>query len=337
MKELIEGLQKREAYTHRTADITRMIQTATACIFLTGDLAYKINKPIDIGFVDFTTLDKRKKQCENEYRYNKVLAPELYLGVSKVCQSHNGVIVVDPPDDLPIIEYAVRMKQMKPDAIMTRLLLDGKIAGEHIRNVAMQIALFHRKCEQNAEVNFYGMPEMIKYNWDENFEQTKNCIGTLISQAEFDFVRKKINEFQARSKDFFEHRVNNNRVRHCHGDLHTGNIFVDDKVTIFDGITFNLRFPCCDVASEVAFLAMDFDSLGRSDFADLFITSYVMFSGDREIKRLMQFYKCYRAWIRAKILSFQLNEPNTPLMEKPRVREKAQKYFRFAVDYAKLL
>lgn len=337
MKEIIDGLQKREAYMHKTTEIIRMIQTATACVFLTGETVYKVNKPVDFGFLDFTTLEKRKKQCENEYKYNKLIAPELYIGVSRICNSHNGVLVVDPPDELPIVEYAVKMKQVKPDAIMTRLLSENKVTGEHIRNIAMQIAMFHKRCESNAEISFYGSPEMIKYNWDENFEQSKKYTGTLITQEEFDFVKKKINDFQNRNKDFFEHRVRDRRIRHCHGDLHTGNVFIDDSIYIFDGITFNLRFPCCDVASEIAFMAMDLDAQGRPDFSDLFITSYILFSNDKEIKKLMHFYKCYRAWIRAKINSFQLDDVNTPLLEKPKIREKAQKYYKMSVEYAKLL
>jgi aminoglycoside phosphotransferase family enzyme len=134
---------------------------------------------------------------------------------------------------------------------------------------------------------------------------------------------------------FFSKRVSENRVRECHGDVHSGNIFVADKIYIFDAIEFNERFRQCDVASEIAFLAMDLDFKGRSDLASFFVKKYVEYSGDKELEKILPFYKCYRAYVRGKVTSFKLNDPNVGSQEKSDAAKEANAYFELAAKYAK--
>ena len=137
--------------------------------------------------------------------------------------------------------------------------------------------------------------------------------------------------------DFFAKRVAENRIKECHGDIHSGNIFVADRVYIFDAIEFNERFRFCDVASDIAFLAMDLDYKDRRDLSKFFVDRYVKYSGDNEIEKLLQFYKCYRAYVRGKVTSFKLNDPNVNKTEKNEAKKVAQAYFALAADYARRL
>jgi aminoglycoside phosphotransferase family enzyme len=138
-----------------------------------------------------------------------------------------------------------------------------------------------------------------------------------------------------KNNSLFENRIKNNKIRDCHGDLHSGNIFITDQICIFDAIEFNDRFRYSDVASDVAFLAMDLDFQDRTDLSNYFIDRYIIYSKDQELVKVLSFYKCYRAYIRGKVISFKLDDPNVADEEKKATLKDAQAYFRLAGKYAK--
>ena len=148
--------------------------------------------------------------------------------------------------------------------------------------------------------------------------------------------KSRTDEFLKKNRDLFAKRVSQNRVKKCHGDIHSGNIFIADKIYIFDAIEFNERFRCCDVASEVAFLAMDLDFEGRSDLSNFFVERYIKYSGDQELEELLAFYKCYRAYVRGKVTSFKLNDSSVGNEEKNEAIKLASAYFELAAEYAKM-
>jgi aminoglycoside phosphotransferase family enzyme len=174
----------------------------------------------------------------------------------------------------------------------------------------------------------------VKVNWDENFEQTQNVICKTISSADFELIRNKVEQFMQEKKGLFEKRSREGKVRDCHGDLHSGNIFVADRIYIFDAIEFNERFRYSDVAADMAFLAMDLDFKGRRDLSDFFVQKYMEYSGDEELLELLAFYKCYRAYVRGKVVGFRLSDPNIDEKEKQQATKEAQAYFQLAVRYA---
>jgi len=178
---------------------------------------------------------------------------------------------------------------------------------------------------------------IIETNWKENFEQTEEFIGKSISLKDFKQIQERVEDFLKRNAGLFEKRIADGRVRDCHGDIHSGNIFVADRVYIFDAIEFNERFRYSDVASDVAFLAMDLDFKERTDLSSFFIENYVKYSGDRELTKLLPFYKCYRAYVRGKVVSFKLNDPNVGVKEKKAAVKEAKAYFKLASAYAKIL
>ena len=154
---------------------------------------------------------------------------------------------------------------------------------------------------------------------------------------EFKLIQDKVETFMKEKKALFDQRIAAGKIRDCHGDIHSGNIFITDKIYIFDAIEFNERFRYSDVAADVAFLAMDLDFRKRRDLSDFFVKKYVEYSGDTKLTALLPFYKCYRAYVRGKVVGFKLNDPNIGAKEKSTAVTEAQTYFKLAYDYAKTL
>jgi len=177
----------------------------------------------------------------------------------------------------------------------------------------------------------------IKTNWTENFDQTKEFVNTTISRKDFKLISERIRDFMKKNVALFEKRKSEGRVRDCHGDIHSGNIFVTDGIYVFDAIEFNERFRYSDVASDVAFLAMDLGFKERADLSSFFVKRYVQYSGDQELTKLLPFYKCYRAYVRGKVTSFKLKDPGIDVDEKSAAMKEARAYFKLANAYAKSL
>ncbi len=328
--ELVEAMLNPITYPEETGSIN-LIQTHISFVFLTKEYAYKVKKAVNFGFLDFSTLEKRCFYCEKELKLNQRLCPDLYLEVVPINKSNR--IMINGAGET--IDYALKMKRLPQERIMTSLLGENKIDKKVIDEVAAIVAEFHSKTQVNSEINTYGSLKIIKINWDENFAQTKKYIHQTISQNDFDYIQDKINRFIDDNKTLFEQRITDNHIRDCHGDLHSGNIFVTDKICVFDAIEFNDRFRYSDVASDVAFLAMDLDYRKRPDLSEYFISRYLVYSGDQQLKQLLSFYKCYRAYVRGKVVSFRLDDPNIHLKEKESAIQEAQAYFMLATEYAK--
>jgi uncharacterized protein len=309
----------------------RMLQTHTSWVFLTGAHAYKVKKPVNFGFLDYTSLSARKFFCNEEFRLNQILSPDIYVRVLPITSSAGQVRLGGRGK---VIDYCLEMKELPQDWIMTEQLKSGNVTFEHVDHIARSIAGFHEKAERGREVAQYGSTEIIRLNWDENFAQTMEFRGKSISNREFDETKAAVEEFIAENRGLFQRRRANGFVRRCHGDLHSRNIFVDSGVHIFDCIEFNPRFSCSDVASEIAFMAMDLDYWGRKDLASFFVERYFVHTGDAGLLRLLNFYKCYRAYVRGKVTSFVLNDPGVGAADKAKARQTAKKYFELSHRYA---
>jgi len=331
-KQVVEALMKPEAYDE-PSDRVEMMQTHISFVFLTRNYVYKVKKAVNLEFLDFTTLKKRRIFCEKELELNKRLCGDMYLEVVPINKSN--VIKVKGKGET--VEYAVKMKRMPKEKMMNRLLGENKVDNKLIDSLAKIIAQFHSKAETNERISEFGSFDIIETNWEENFEQTRNSIGKTISIKNFKLIRERVDEFMGRAVPFFQIRVETGRVRDCHGDIHSGNIFVADRIYIFDAIEFNERFRYSDVASDVAFLAMDLDFRGRTDLSNFFVERYVEYSGDRELTKILPFYKCYRAYVRGKVASFKLQDPSVSSQEKKSSMSEAKAYFQLASAYAETL
>jgi aminoglycoside phosphotransferase family enzyme len=331
-KQVVEALMKPEAYDEEPGRI-ELMQTHISFVFLTRKFVYKVKKAVDLGFLNFTTLEKRRFFCEKELELNRRLCGDMYLEVVPINRSN----VIKIKGEGEAVEYAVKMKRMPQEKMMSKLLEENKVGGRLVDRIAKIIAVFHSKAETNRRISEFGSLAIIETNWKENFEQTQEFVGKTISMKNFKLIRERIGDFMERNVSFFKKRVMEDRVRDCHGDIHSGNIFAADRIYIFDAIEFNERFRYSDVASDVAFLAMDLDFKERTDVSNFFVKRYVEYSGDQELAKLLPFYKCYRAYVRGKVVSFKLKDPRVGGEEKGVAMKEAKTYFKLASTYAKIL
>ena len=235
------------------------------------------------------------------------------------------------------IEYAVKMKRMPQEKMMSKLLERYQVDDKLVDRIAKIIAEFHSKAETNKRISEFGSLAIIETNWKENYDQTAEFIGKTISNEDFKVIRNRINNFMRQKTPVFENRIEEGRVRDCHGDIHSGNIFVINGIYIFDAIEFNDRFRYSDTAADVAFLAMDLDFKGRTDLSNFFVEKCAEYSGDQELLKLLPFYKCYRAYVRGKVVSFKLDDPHVRSKEKSMAMKEAKEYFKLAAEYAKTI
>lgn len=329
---IVDAMLRPQTYPEETSKI-ELIQTHISFVFLTQKYAYKLKKPVNFGFLDFSTLEKRRIFCEKELKLNRRLCPDIYLDVVSINKSKTIKI----NGDGETIEYALKMKRLPQECIMTRLLQEGKVDKKTISDLAVIVAKFHSEAQTNSEITEFGASKTVRINWVENFSQTSKYIGQTISKTDYAFMQKKIIHFLEKNNRLFESRMADKRIRDCHGDLHSGNIFITDKICIFDAIEFNDRFRYSDVAADVAFLAMDLDYQNRSDLSDYFIMQYTAYSKDNQLYMLLPFYKCYRAYVRGKVISFKLDDPGVNNLDKKDAIAEAQAYFKLALKYSQCL
>ena len=329
LPELIQVLLAPKIYPDATEGV-ELVQTQMSFVFLAGDYVYKVKKPVNLGYLDYTTLDKRRFYCQREVELNRRLCPDAYLGVVTISR-HKGSISLEGQGKA--IEYAVKMRRLPQEAMMDALLSKDKVSTQMLTNVAEKLAEYHQKAETNASISAFGDLETITVNTGENFSQTEQYLGNTISSEKYQHIKAYTRHFIEENASLFHQRIVDGRIRDCHGDLHAAHICFCDGICIYDCIEFNDRFRYCDVASEVAFLAMDLDHYGRADLSRGFVGAYVARSQDAELVALLNFYKCYRAYVRGKVESFKLDDPHISNEEKARVLAIARNYFELAESY----
>ncbi len=326
---IISQLLNPSVYPDATQRVN-LIQTHISFLLLTDDYVYKIKKPVDFGFLNFTTLDRRRFYCEEEVRLNRRLCPDVYLGVVQIRDSVNGATLLGNGE---IIEYAVKMRRLPEDRMLEKLLKEDKVEDSDIRRIAAVIAEFHKNAERSAEIDRFGDIPVISSNWAENFRQVSDFIGVTINRRDFDIIENWVRSFITQNGDIFEERVRDGFIRDCDGDIHAENICLEDGIHIFDCIEFNERFRYIDTAADIAFLLMDFDYHGRKAFSGIFAEEYRSLTGDTDMIRILDFYKIYRAFVRGKVESFKLGDASMTPDEKNIAGEKAERHFRLARGY----
>jgi aminoglycoside phosphotransferase family enzyme len=325
----VVALLKSQAYPHKPQKI-ELVQTQMSFILLTGEYVYKVKKPVNLGYLDYTTLEKRHFFCHQELELNRRLCPEAYLAVVPIVEI-KGELLIEKQGKA--IEYAVKMKQLPQDRMMDVLLPRGQVTLEMVARVAEKLVSFHQKAETNQKIAAFGRLDVIRQNTDENFAQTEKYIGTSITAEEYQHIKNYTDNFVDSNASLFDKRVGEGKIRDCHGDLHAAHVCFTNDICIYDCIEFNDRFRYSDVASEVAFLAMDLDRYQQVDLSGHLVNTYVDLSHDEELLKLLDFYKCYRAYVRGKVESFKLDDPYIPEEEKAKVLTAARGYFQLAESY----
>jgi aminoglycoside phosphotransferase family enzyme/predicted kinase len=330
---LFKQLQKPKVYGSKV-DQVQVLQTHISYVFLAGDFAFKVKKPVDFGFLDFSTLEKRRFYCEEELRLNQRLCPELYLEVIPITR-HNQSVELNGAGE--VVDYAVKMQRFPQERIMTNVLQHESIGSDVIEHICSTLVNFYNSYPSTPEITQYGGVEAVKQNINENFEQTQSKIDITIPQKTFEKIQNINNHFFTAKAGVFHKRQKGGFIHDCHGDLHSGNIVLTDSVQIFDCIEFNKRFRFCDVASDIGFLAMDLDFLNHPFLSSHLIHCYVQQSDDSDIFSVLNFYKCYRAYVRGKVAGFQLDDPHISKKNKDKAIDTAQAYFRLSQYYSRLM
>jgi hypothetical protein len=313
MPDFINSLKQSLCHLHGVSHV-QVIETHISWVLLTGKIVYKVKKPVDLGFLNFTTLEKRKFYCFEELRLNKRLAPELYIDVAAITLDTAGIAVNGTG---PAIDYAVRLHQFNLNQQLDVLIEQHQLTLEHVQDLAAIIANFHRNIKRAAPDTRYGEPAVIHDITGDNFQ---HCRRYLTEQKDI----QVLNDLETWNNTEFSRiavqlatRKKNGFVRECHGDLHLGNIAIfKNRIMPFDCIEFNPDFRWIDVISEVAFLVMDLFARGREDLAAYFLNDYLTISGDYDGLSCLRFYLAYRAMVRAKVEIIRANQPGCSLAQR---------------------
>jgi aminoglycoside phosphotransferase family enzyme/predicted kinase len=326
----VEALLLPSTYPH-SVERVELIQTHISYVLLAGEYVYKVKKPVDMGFLDYTSLEKRKFYCEQEVQLNRRLCSDAYLGIVAITVE-NGTVSLDGKGE--VVDYAVKMKRLPAERMMERLLERGTITSEMLERLTAKLATFHAEAETSEHIQSFGGLEAVAANWRENFDQTEPYIGQTISREQFERIRAYVDRFLVEDAWLLENRVKDDRIRDCHGDLRSNAVCFEDGICVFDCIEFNDRFRYADTASDLAFLAMDIDFRGQPALSDEMVGLYLAQSLDTTLPLVLHFYKCYRAFVRGKVDGFQLDQPEIPAEQKAVAAEGARRYFALADEYA---
>ncbi|MCB2185862.1 MAG: AAA family ATPase [Deltaproteobacteria bacterium] len=340
---VVAAMERPEFYPHPVERVVR-VETHISQVFLTGPWAYKLKKPVDFGFLDFTTLAARRRFCLAELTLNRRLAPEIYHRVLAIQAGEDGRLrlgaEVGPAEqdgeEAEAVDYCLEMRQMAAERMMDQLLDQGRVTPAMVEEIARVLAAFHARADHGPEVARWGAPEAIEENVAENFSQTAQFQEVTLAPPRWQAIRDYSLGFLKERHEVFLQRLGQGRVRDGHGDLHSANINLpaEGGVHIFDCIEFNQRFRCQDTASDLAFLAMDLDFHQRPDLAGRLVETYQKASGDETLAEVLDFYKCYRAVVRAKVHGFMLDDQGRPVAHRRTDVSKARAYWRLAVRYA---
>lgn len=334
-----------------------VIQTHASMVLLSPTRVYKLKKPKNFGFFDYSTPTLRRHFCIEEVRVNRRLAPHVYLGVAPVLSFPGGHSSFGPtfqPGEVPlpgaalnggkVIDYAVVMIRLPDEATLESRIYSRSITPAMLASVARHIAAFHASTHTDEHIASFGSLEVVRGNWEENFEQMEPYIGRTIDADTYSLLANHIRHFMRDRAALFGSRINEGRVRDCHGDLRLQHVYILDEyrtgelselppMAVLDGIEFNERFRYSDVACEIAFLTMELDAFGRPDLSRAFVESYIAETGDHGLLELLPFYSCYRACVRGKVLGFQLDEQEVPEEQRQHAGKQAAAFFKLAASY----
>jgi aminoglycoside phosphotransferase family enzyme/predicted kinase len=311
------------------------IETHISTLLLVGAQAFKIKKPVDFGFLNFTKLQQRKFYCEEELRLNRRLAPEIYEQVVAISGENDHPKI---NDSQPVIEYMVKMKRFEQHELFDQKLKNNTLTEEHVIELAKIMADFHQHIDiANGR---HGIPvvDNIIHATTQNFDQLRSFM-----QQQNSVLQQRFSKLELWSKQnisalspLFRQRLEDGFVRECHGDMHLGNITLyQGQVTVFDGIEFNAGFRWIDVMSEIAFITMDLDSAGQTTFSSILLNHYLEQSGDYAGLQLLPYYQVYRAMVRAKVTALRLGQLQDKETEYQQQFSILKHYLEIAYQYTK--
>lgn len=326
---LIAALLRPERYPHPVATVEHL-QTHISHVLLAGDYAYKIKKPVNLGFLDFTSLERRKYYCEEELRLNGRLAPELYLDCLPIGGEPANPILGADSDP---IEYAVRMRRFPQDALLDRTLADGRLKLPDLDALARRLAAFHRAIPVADPAAPFGLPERVRQPMLDDFTHTRPLLTDPTDREVLAIVEEWTLATSERLRPRLIERKAGGFIRECHGDLHLGNMVLGDagRITVFDCIEFNEDLRWIDVINDLAFLIMDLRFRGAGAFAQRVLNTYLEYSGDFAGATLLTYYQVYRAMVRAKVNAIQTRQDGVSEADRAIAYDQCSAYLHLAL------
>lgn len=328
---LIEAMARPDFYPHRPHRV-EVIQTHISYVFLADDEVYKIKKAVRLPFLDFSTLERRHHFCQQEVTLNRRLAADVYRGVVGIAPTSPGYEFTTD-DDPAAIEYAVHMRRLPADRILSHLLERNEVNLEMIDSLVERLVEFHRTARTDDEITANGAPERIRQVMENSFETVRRFRKTMIKAADDDAIQRFCRKFLEERRTLLHRRQEEHRIRDCHGDLHSEHVCFANPLVIFDCIEFNQRFRYCDVASEIAFLVMDLDFHGRSDLSERLVSRYCDCAGDPDLPGLVPFYACHRAYVRGMVDSLTNEEAEVAIADRENALDRARRHFALSYQY----
>lgn len=329
--ELIKQMQTPEFYPHPVTLPIEVVQTHVSTVFLTGNYAYKLKKPVNFGFLDYSTLEKRKHFLEEELRMNKDISPNLYLEILPISQINEN-FSLNSADQT--VEFTLKMNQFPQENLFINMFEAGKLTEEDMVKLGELVADFHNHTITNDYIKSFGKVEKIGQSITENYQQTAKYIGLAQTQQHYEETKAFTDNFLSTRQTILQQRQDQDKIRECHGDLHLKNICLwEDKIQLFDRIEFNEPFRFVDVMYDVAFAVMDLDARGKQDFGNIFLNTYIERTGDWEGLQVLPLYLSRQAYVRAKVTSFLLDDPAIPQTEKDHAQKSADDYYNLAWKY----
>ncbi len=335
LSELFYFLEQPESYPHQVDEVQH-IQTHISHVFIAGSFVYKLKKPVNFDFLDYSTLEKRKELCYKEVELNRRLSDDIYLGVIGFAKKDETYLFEEGhSDSSSIVEYAVKMNRLPDEHFLIRYVENNGLTREHLDRVADTLAEFYRNQNQRSELSKWGEIETIKVNTDENFEQTEPFIDQTIDLNSFDAIRYFTDQCFQKKGQLFQDRIKDGKIVDGHGDLHLEHIHITpEKVQIYDCIEFNERFRYGDVAADLAYLAMDLDFNDCQQEERYFVNQMSKKLADKDLLQILDFYKCYRAYVKGKVKSLQSSEEEVSKKDRESAANRAKEYFKLSLRYA---
>jgi len=330
MDELTQAMQRPNFYPHQVTEPIGEITTHISHVFLTGPYAYKIKRHVNLGFLDFHTVDQRKYFCHEELRLNMRFSKQLYLGVLPIYQTpERGYYLGDLEEKLEPVDWALKMKQFPQSDLFSNLVKNEEVGEEDFRELGIKLAVFHQKAVTDEEILQFGTVSKYLEVIAQNENTTREYVDKLLSREVFQETMAFQVKFIAENKAYFKERQDQKKIRECHGDLHLENVVMFEKEPLpFDCIEFNKSFKFIDCLYDLAFLFMDLLKNNRPDLAYAFLNSYLENTGDYKGIVLLNFFTSLRAYVRGKICSFKLDSCHEK--DREALKKDAIKFFELA-------
>ena len=330
---LLNALQNPALYDHPVSNFTLM-ETHISWVLLTGDFVYKIKKPVNFGFLDFSTLEQRAHYCAEEVRLNQRLAPDMYLDVIAIRGDENAPSL---SGDGPIIEYMVKTRQFRQEDLLGNLQRAGELTTAHIDSLAATLADFHQRIARAPSDTAWGEPDQVHAPVTQNFEQIRPLLQDSADLAQLEQLEHWAHTTFQRLIPQLTQRKADGLIRECHGDIYLDNVtIIDGQVTLFDCIEFNDAFRWIDVMSDVAFMAMDLEDRGLPGLAQRFVNSWLEHTGDYAGLAVLDYYKAHRAMVRAKVALLRLGQTDVSQQERDQVLARYHGYISLAESYTRI-